>query len=178
MKFLKSKKAINFLFFQTGWFACALGASYGSNWLGPVVVCVAVGLQLGWFKQPLRALGFFILVGLIGTVFDSIPLSLGYFNFSLENPLPWEYPMWMSALWVNFASCFFISLSWLEKRLVLASIFGLIGGPLSYLSGESLGAINILGNRLESLVVIGLFWAVITPLLLVLKTKSQINNVE
>jgi len=178
MVLLKSKKLLNFIFFQTAWFACALGAGWGSNYLGPLVVLIVLSFQLRWFENGARMFGFCLFVGLVGSLLDSILLSLGYFSFPLENILPWSYPIWMSALWVILASCLFTSLSWLEKSFVLSSIFGSVGGALSYLAGESFGAIVIGPNKTESLFAIAIFWGLVTPFLFFLKSKSKIPNVE
>ncbi len=178
MKILKFKNPINFIFFQAGWFACALGASSGSNWVGPLVVFLLIATQFYLFKIEKVVLAFIVLIGIFGSLADSILLYFGFFNFQLEPVLPWSYPIWMSALWFNFAICMFISLSWLDRRYILSSLFGFIGGPLSYIAGESFGAISIGEQLLNSALVIGVFWGLITPLIFFLKNQIGLKNVD
>ena len=61
------------------------------------------------------------------------------------------------------------SLKWMQGRIVISILFGLIGGPLAYLAGEKLGAITILST--SSLYILALGWAIITPLLVGLTQK-------
>jgi hypothetical protein len=74
-------------------------------------------------------------------------------------------PLWMAALWMNFASTLDYSLAWMQGKPVLAAVFGGVGGPLAFVAGEQLGAI-VLVDRVLSLGVIGAGWLVVTPLLL------------
>ncbi len=56
----------------------------------------------------------------------------------------------------------------MNGRPVLAAIFGAIGGPLSYMAGERLGAIALGDPRWRSLLVLSISWAVAMPLLMAL----------
>ena len=73
---------------------------------------------------------------------------------------------WMVALWPNFATTFHTSLSWLAGRYALAAGLGAVGGPLSYYAGARLGALTLPDAPLKSLLIIGLVWAAVLPLLL------------
>jgi hypothetical protein len=44
-------KIVNFVGFQSGWFACVLGAAAGCPWLGLVVVAGVVALHLA-LRRP------------------------------------------------------------------------------------------------------------------------------
>ena len=54
---------------------------------------------------------------------------------------------------------------WLRGRPVLASVFGLVGGPTTYLAGEKLGGI-VLVNQTAALVALAVGWALIMPVLM------------
>ena len=44
-------------------------------------------------------------------------------------------------------------------------LFGLIGGPLAYITGEKLGGITLV-NEFAALTALGIGWAIMMPLLL------------
>lgn len=157
-------KALNFILFQVCWFACVLGAANNLLWLGPVAVAASLLYQLWRIDSWKRELSLALTVGIFGTALDYIPFSMGAFSFTTAS-VPWGYPLWMSALWVGFATTFHSSLSWIKKRYILSAAFGAIGGPLSYIAGESLGAITLSADRVFALTAISTTWAIVTPLL-------------
>jgi hypothetical protein len=57
-------------------------------------------------------------------------------------------------------------LKWLQGRLLLASVLGAIGGPLTYFAGIKLGAATAGTSMPVLLVVIAVTYALITPLFL------------
>jgi hypothetical protein len=67
-------------------------------------------------------------------------------------------------MWLLFGTTLSESLSWLQGRWVLAAIAGAVGGPLSYLAGENLGAIELAAPT-NALLMLGLGWGVMMPLL-------------
>ena len=169
-------KMINFLLFQLCWFSCVLGAVWGLQFVG-VVVAVLVGVVAVLSSGKPRAEFLFLVATMIlGTLIDSLQFSIGAFSVEEQLLSPWGYPLWMSAIWVGFASTFGSSLSWLSGRYWLAAVLGFIGGPLAYVSGESLGAIQI-GNfpwgfdYWSCLLIIACSWAVVTPGVFLLRSK-------
>lgn len=174
---IRIAKPVNFVLFQLSWFSCVLGAVWGLPLFGPVIALVVSGLHVSSTRKPGSELFFLVLACVTGTSLDLIPLYLGAFSFAVETGVPWGYPVWMSALWLGFATTFRSSLSWLSGRYTLAAIFGLVGGPLAYLAGEKLGAIMLGSDTLISLFVIGVFWAVVTPALFLLSDKLKEHDV-
>ncbi len=170
-KAYEKSKLLNFVLFQISWFACVLGAVHGFALLGPLLVVGTSALSLRQARSRIGKLFFLILVGFLGTLGDLFPLHLGAFSFTSGSDLPWGYPLWMSALWVSFGTTLHSSLNWLAGRYALASILGFIGGPLAYYAGQSLGAIALGSNATASLLVIGLFWGLITPLLVYMSQR-------
>ena len=70
----------------------------------------------------------------------------------------------MVALWMLFATTLNLSLAWLKRHLFVAVLFGAIGGPLAYLGGEKLGALNF-ESPTAGLIALAIGWALLTPLL-------------
>ncbi len=161
------RAVVNFLCFQVGWFACVWGAAAGYLYLGPGLVLVFALAQLDWSHRWRADATFLLLVAFAGTFYDSLGVVLGAFSFPEFMLTPWYYPLWMSALWVNFATLFGQSLAWMHERYRTAAILGALGGPLSYWAGAGIGAIELIDVK-YSLSIVALMWLLATPALLAL----------
>lgn len=161
---------INFLLFQAGWFACVLGAAYDHAMAGAGVALAIVVLHVLRAAQPQTELALMLLVGVIGTLWDSALMLLGWLNYSSGLLLPYLAPVWMIALWMVFATTLNVSLRWLKTRPMLTIPLGAIGGPLAYYAGHALGAVGMPDMTL-ALVAQGVGWGMLTPLLVWLSTR-------
>lgn len=176
------KKIANFVLFQVFWFAAVLGASKGSLWIGPASVSVFLVVHLGMLGSAAdyrREVSYVLLVGLAGSVADSVLHAMGATAYPTSEAV-WPYwlvPPWIVSLWVGFAMLPRFSLAWLTGRPVLAALLGAIGGPLSYLAGARIGAVAVGENALITWGALAVEYAIVTPLLLELAPKSpgQLN---
>jgi Protein of unknown function (DUF2878) len=162
-------RAFNFAMFYLGWFACVGGAARGQLWLGPVLTCLLVMVHLALSSDRIRELGLILAVGVLGFALDTLQASVGLYAFERTSILPWVCPPWMVALWMLFATTLNSSMAWLAGRYRVAAVLGAGCGPVSYLAGARLGAIELSGNVLGSLAGIGAVWAIAMPTLLVLR---------
>jgi len=64
----------------------------------------------------------------------------------------------MTTLWALFSSTLNVSLRWMRGRTALAIVFGAIGGPLAYLAGEKLGAMQLVAQP-HALLALASGWA-------------------
>jgi Protein of unknown function (DUF2878) len=163
---------INIFSFQAGWFACVLGAAHGKPLLGPAVVAVLLGLHLYLAADVKREIHLLVVATAIGFVIDSLQAKLGIFSFGKSSASSWVSPLWMTALWPNFATTLHTSLGWMAEHYALAAILGAIAGPLSYYAGAHLGALSLHPNLLVSLGVLSVVWGIIMPVLLWLAGPS------
>ena len=163
-------KLINFVLFQAGWFALILGAAYERIIEALIFSVIIIIVHLKIIPNRMDDIKLFFYAGIAGFVFDGI---LQYNNLILYSSPVWPYPLtplWIIILWVMFAMTLNHSLSWLKGRILLAGLFGVIGGPLAYIAGEKLGAITI--TETQTLFVLSIGWAFITPLLVYLSEKK------
>ncbi len=84
-------------------------------------------------------------------------------------------PLWILALWANFALTMNGCLGWLRQRRVLAAALACVCGPVSYYGGIALGTATVTGESWQLFGAIGLAWAVALPLLLSLATQLSRN---
>jgi len=163
----------NVILFNAGWFACILGAASGLSWLGPAAVAP---LALGWLAHHRFDPGIAALYALafpVGYAFDHAALAAGALAFPERAALVAAVPLWMPAMWVNFATMLPLALRFLRGRPVIAAVFGLFGGPAAYYAGMNLGAVELPGPLPRSLAIIAAEWAIATPLLVFLHARLQ-----
>jgi hypothetical protein len=155
----------NFVTFQIGWFACVLGAANGMPWLGPVVCLPIIALHLATAGRPGPEINLMAAALAIGVVMDSLLVISGWLAYENGMLLGGMAPYWILAIWVLFASTLNVSMRWLRGRYLLAAVFGAVGGPLSYLAGAKLGAVELV-NASAALVALGVIWAFTMPALM------------
>ena len=158
---------INFSLYQLGWFACVLGAARGWGWPGAAIALALTALHLALVERPGVEAPLLAAAGLVGLVVDSAHAGFGILEFH-GHQAGTVAPLWIIALWLQFGTLLHFGLRWLSRRYLLASILGLIGGPMSFLAGERLGAATFGEPRGLSLAILGLSWAVALPALVAL----------
>lgn len=152
----------NLVLFQIGWFAAALGAANGVDWLGPLVIASVVAFHLYRAPDLKRETGLMLLVVLVGLIFESLLALTGWVAYPGHDAV--FAPLWMVALWANFATTLNLALRNLRTRAWLLGLLGLFGGPLAYWAGANLGAMTWL-SVWPTLLFIGLGWAALLPVL-------------
>ncbi len=154
---------INFALFYVGWFGLVSGAAHGFGAWAPLLLVALLGVQFVFDRSLLAEGRLLAFAAAVGFVLDGALAAAGIVAYA-RGPLPAPLaPLWILALWVLFAACLTRSLSWLRGRPLLAAAFGAVGGPISYLIGMRLGAIEMGGA--VSFLLLGLAWALALPAL-------------
>jgi Protein of unknown function (DUF2878) len=162
-------RLLNFVMFYLGWFACVGGAARGQLWLGPGVVAAFLLVHLLLTSNRGQEASLILAAGLFGFVSDTLQASAGLYAFTNTSAVPWLCPPWMVALWMLFGSTLNASMGWMAGRFRVAAALGAVFGPLSYLAGARLGAIELHANTPASLAAIAVAWAAAMPALLWLR---------
>ena len=158
-------KLINFVTFQVGWFACVLSAAHNMPWLGLLLVTVIVVLHVQRASRPAHEARLIFLASLFGAVFDSLLVTSGWVQYASGMVHANLAPYWIIAMWALFATTLNSSMSWLKNRLLLASVLGVIFGPLSYMAGQRMGAIEFIDIN-KATIALALAWSIAMPMLL------------
>ena len=161
---------LNIAAFQVGWFACVLGAANGAPLLGPLVVTAIVVLHLKNAMQPAREAALIVSAGLLGALWDSALVSAGWLAYPSGTVAAGLAPYWIVAMWMLFATTLNVSMRWLRSRIMVAALLGGIAGPLAFYGGARLGGVSFLDLR-AGLVALGVGWAAMMPLLILLSTR-------
>jgi hypothetical protein len=163
-------RAVNFILFQIGWFACVFSAAKGAPWVGSLTVGGIITWHLLNVKQPNKEVFLLIAALVVGFIWETLFIATGWITYHsnwFNSSFP---PHWILAMWVLFATTLNVSLSWLKYRKLLGILFGAIGGPLSFLAGARLGAVTLLDST-YAIIALAIGWAVITPVLLTLAAR-------
>jgi len=170
-----SRNLINFAAFQLAWFACVLGGAHDKVAAGTLAVAAVVALHLALAPRPGLEARLVAIVTAIGLAWDSLIVSLGLMNYPSGMFAPGVAPLWILAMWALFATTLNLSMGWLKGRPWLAVAFGAFGGPLAYLAGKRLGGVEM-NEPWLALLVQGLGWAVMMPLLL--RLAARLNGFD
>jgi len=164
--------AANIIGYQLVWLACVAGAGRGSAWLGPMAAALFTAATLTFGGKPgadLRILGLALPLGF---AMDSLFAALGWMSFSQAWPWPNLAPAWICMLWAAFAMTLNHSLAFLADRLWLASLLGLLGGPLAYWSAaHAFNAVDFGESTASIMPALALAWAAMLPLLVALNKR-------
>ena len=161
----------NFVALQVTWFACVLGAAHGREWIGPAVALALYALHLARHRAPAAELRLAAVVTPLGWAIDSAQHAAGWIDYAGWAPRGVLAPLWIASLWTFFSSAFGSSLAWMVGRPWLALAFGAVGGPLSYLGAERLGAVTLGPDRGTSLAGLAVAWGLAMPVLLALASR-------
>lgn len=154
----------NLVLFQLLWFSTVFGAAAGDLRAAAVVLVLYLAwgpLRGGSARADLLVAVFGTLLGLLVELFWILP---GLIDYRLQ-PVGWLAPPWVLFLWVGLAVSFRYGLCWLQRRPVLASLFGASGGAVSMMAGLRMGAAEAPLGVIPLLTLYALSWAALAPLL-------------
>jgi len=156
---------INLVAFKIAWLSTVLGSGAGLPLLGPAVVLVAIAIHLRWAAEPGREFTLILLAGTIGLAWDSFMLAAGWIRYPNGIFVAGLAPYWIVALWMLFATTLNVTFRWLQPRPALAAALGAVFGPVSYIAGAAVGAVELLQPSTVTLALAGA-WALLFPGLL------------
>lgn len=156
---------MSFFCFNLGWWACALGASHGHPWIGPLLAPLWVGLHIFYSPYPRGETVFLIFLCFFGFAVDTVLIHLGLFA---PRPMELFAPLWLVTMWVLLGMTF-ESMRMMKKNRWLLCLSGAVSGPLSYYCTEAVNILHYARPLWFSLAVHALFWAALTPALLKLR---------
>lgn len=162
------KIAINSLLFYVVWIVTIWRVNQGDQLTGFFITLAIVLIYLIPNPNRKNEALFFFLVTLLGTGIDSLWAYTHLIYFSHGYSCPSIAPIWISSLYLLFAYATSTGLVWLQNRPFLASVCGMIGGPLSYLAAFKAG-VGEPGEPLHVvMIILGIAWALIMPAVILL----------
>ncbi len=161
---------VNIVLFQVGWFACVLGAARDLPWVGTGIALVVVAVHLMRAARPRQELKLIAIALVIGALWDSALMALGWIRYPSGTFLANVAPHWILAMWALFATTLNISMRWMKQRWLIAFVLGAVCGPLSYWGAGRLGAATFT-DPMAAIIVLAAGWGVIMPALMWLSER-------
>jgi hypothetical protein len=156
----------NLIGYQMVWFAAVIGAAHGLAWPGVAGMLVFAACQLLLARHWRMDLSLMATALVFGFVLDGGLIRAGLASYAAGWPGLALAPAWILALWMAFSLTFSQSLRYLQTRLWLAAVFGLIGGPIAYFSAaRAWHVVSFVAPAWHGLLGLGLGWALATPAL-------------
>lgn len=162
----RGRLILNIAALHVGWTACVLGAARGFAAIGPTVVA---GLLLTHLTFSPRRGRDAVVIGatvIVGVVADGFLLKLGFIAFDSGVIAGIVIPLWMMALWANFATSLNLTLAFLHRRHLLSALLGAVGGAVAYMGGVRLGALSMPHDMWMGGGVVAIEWALVTPIVI------------
>ncbi len=156
------------------WLMLTWGAGAGQLWW-PSLVAAAVLAAACWRAgSQWWRVGVILAVGLMcAFAVDGSLIKIRLVGYAGADPALPVPPLWIISLWLLFAATVALPARRLLTSPIIAGILGAVVGPLAYLGGGALGAIET--NR-NGLIVVGIFYALATPILVLV--ANQLLPVE
>jgi hypothetical protein len=146
---------LNVALFQLIWALCVIGQD---TWVWLALGLIMIHLLLSPARRAdLQLMGVMLI---LGSTVDGLLHLVGFFTFRQPG---FPIPLWLAVLWVGLATQPHYSLGWMKKRLLLASVFGAVGGPLAYWAGVRIGAAEFGLPLLTSLFILAIIWSMLWP---------------
>ncbi len=150
---------LNAILFNAFWLLSVVG---GSLW---ALLCLPFYLFIHCYyvAKTNQDLKFVAIVFVIGFFVESVFLYLGILENGNGSVIP---PLWLLCLWCAFATTLNYSFSWFYRHRIFAALAGAISLPLTYFTGARLSSMNIGEPLINHLIVLGVVWAILFPVLL------------
>ena len=147
------KLVANALAYQAVWFAAILWGNPGAAAGCVIILLLLVTSECRW--DDLKMIGFLLLMG---ALVDGTLQQTGFFTFRSSS---FPIPFWLLVIWAGLGMTIHHSLAWLKNKLLLAALFGGLGGPAAYWAGTRMGAASFNWPLPISLILLAVVWSLL-----------------
>jgi Protein of unknown function (DUF2878) len=158
---IMASAAGNAVLFNISWLAIVY--THSATW-APVVVAAHLAIHLGLMGKGLPEARLILGIALFGVLLDQLLFALGVFTV---NGVYAPAPLWIGCLWPVLATTLMHAFRTLQQRLLLAAVFGAVGGAMSYTAGTAMTNVQF-GSVVWGPVIMSILWALLFPTLLVM----------
>ena len=157
---------MNVVLYEAVWFVAVLGRERLA-----LLAFALVAAHLALCRDRPREIVLILLVTAIGVATDAALTLGGVFAFD-PRPSPLPVPLWLVAIWLAFAGTLRHALAPVLRRAPLAIALGVVGGPLSYLGAERLGAVSLPQGAAFTALVLAPVWAALMTLFIAIARRA------
>lgn len=153
---IRVKIIINIILVNLNWY---LLLKLSSPW--QAIAWLSLGLllylTLKWANRPRTDQAFILMATVWGCCIEYMFIHTSTLVYAIPRSLP---PLFMIALWINFACSFPWGLRWLLNIPKVGFLIGLIAGPLTYYGGSSISSELTPNQEIKSLAILSITWAI------------------
>ena len=149
----------NAIWFQLLWFTAVVGKNDYMAVL-PLLLLLHLICSQNWRTELMLMLSG----ALIGVSCDALLTTLGVYVFTEPTGLL-NVPWWLVGIWLGFCATLRYSCAPLVSRPWLFIGVSAVAAPVSYFAAERLGAVQFTFGTATTVVLVGCYWACISPLL-------------
>lgn len=152
-------RLLNYAAYQIGWLAAVGGAAGGWPTAGAVVSLTLTGAHVVLAREREREAQLVVAALLMGLVVERALIAVGTYRLLAGGPPGAWPPLWLLALWGQFATTWRYSLAAIFSRPWRAALFGAVGGPLAFVAGERVGAVVLWAPVIPTLSGLAVAWS-------------------
>lgn len=145
--------------FQITWIACVFGEFYNNSFIGVIIGIIYLIIYFFFIQNKINYIKFCFLFSLIGYSFDSLMAYKGYYYIKSDKILGY-LPLWLIVLWPSFTTILYSVFNFLENKIILSFIIGIVIGPITYYSGIFLD-ISFSKNLFFYFMLLSIFWGLL-----------------
>ena len=164
---------VNIAAFNLIWLIIVGGAFNDFEAPGLVILAVWIGVHLRYSRYRRSDIRLLIVAVLVGPLIDTLLIQLGLVRYTGYAPVAGFAPLWVVAMWANFALLPNHSMRIFRGRLALTAGVGALGAPLAYRAGAALGAAEFAEPAWTALAVLAAGWALVLPVLMQLTAGPE-----
>ena len=167
---------VNFVLYQSGWFACVLGVAWNLQWLGIGIALCLVGLHFWLATDRSLQIKLGLTAAVCGLIIDSGQLWAGVFTFPRGSVVERLPPPAIAVLWLQFATTFRYSMSWLSRRYVICGLLRALRCATGFLCRRTAWRDRILVASTRELCHLGVVWSFAVPLLVFISDRWALQG--
>lgn len=155
---MSESRRVNYALYQTGWFACILGAAWGWPVAGALIAVALTAVHVLISRDRAGESRLIALALGLGLAVEWYQVRSGTYAFTSGVVVAWMSPPWLLMMWAQFATTFRSSLRAIMLVPERAVVFGALGGPIAFWAGERLGAVTMAEPLGPGLVRLSVTW--------------------
>jgi len=152
-------RLLNYAAYQIGWLAAVGGAAVGWPIAGAGVALTLTAAHVALARERDREARLVVAALLTGLVVERALIAAGTYRLLAGVPPGAWPPLWLLALWGQFATTWRYSLAAIFSRPWRAALFGAVGGPVAFVAGERVGAVVLWAPVIPTLSGLAVAWS-------------------
>src|SRR5438552_726404 len=129
------RRIVSLVLFKLGAISLLASASRGRPGIGVAIALIAMFTHLLLTDRRDHAVRAIAVLGIAGTMIESVHQDFAFFRFNSPGPVDWLCPPWITIFWMNLGLLEHW-LHFLRRRPLTCALIGLLAVPASFLLND------------------------------------------